>query len=86
MKKKVMICGVDCHQGDARCNGYCLGKTDDPPEATEAQVLADAERAAHRAIEAAAKAWYEYAALCDVGPKRTHAFEVYENLRHARRV
>lgn len=22
----VMVCGVDCHQGDENCNGYCIGK------------------------------------------------------------
>lgn len=24
----VMICGVDCHQGDDNCNGYCTGKAE----------------------------------------------------------
>lgn len=28
---KVMVCGVDCHPGDARCNGYCNGQADHPP-------------------------------------------------------
>lgn len=85
MAKAWMICGADCHQGDSNCNGYCIGKADEPPTATEAQVLAAAEKAAHGALDAAAKAWFEYAALCDVGPKRTWAFQVYENLQHARR-
>lgn len=22
----IRVCGVDCHQGDANCNGYCLGR------------------------------------------------------------
>lgn len=34
---RVMVCGVDCHPGDQHCNGYCTGKTDDPPEATAEQ-------------------------------------------------
>ena len=29
---KVMVCGVDCHKGDANCNGYCEGKSSTPPE------------------------------------------------------
>ena len=85
MSKKVMICGVDCHQGDANCNGYCVGKVDSPPEATEVQKLASAKNAAHRALDAAEKAWYEYAGLCDLGPERTRSFTVYEIVRHARR-
>ncbi len=24
--KKINVCGVDCHQGDTKCNGYCIGK------------------------------------------------------------
>lgn len=40
MHKQVMICGIDCHQGDANCNGYCTGKTGSPPEATPAMVFA----------------------------------------------
>lgn len=24
-KAKIYICGVDCHKGDANCNGYCTG-------------------------------------------------------------
>lgn len=30
---KVLVCGVDCQPGGARCNGYCSGKTDRPPAA-----------------------------------------------------
>ena len=86
MSKQVMICGVDCHQGDANCNGYCTGKTDDPPAATEAQKIAHAKETAHKASNAAEKAWYDYAALLDVGSDRTRAFETYENIRNARRV
>ena len=26
--KRIHVCGVTCHQGDANCNGYCLGKAD----------------------------------------------------------
>jgi len=83
--KQVMICGVDCHQGDANCNGYCTGKADHPPAATEAQKIDAARTAAHRALDAAEKAWYELAGLIDVGPERTRAFMVYENVRNARR-
>ena len=85
MNPKVMICGVDCRQGDANCNGYCTGKADSPPAATLAQTLASMSAIAHRATGAAEKAWYEYAAMIEVGPERTHAFQVYENLRLARR-
>ncbi|NMG48284.1 hypothetical protein GO613_09245 [Azoarcus communis] len=84
--KKVMVCGVDCHQGDDACNGYCIGKASDPPAATEAKQIAFAKETAHRALDAAEKAWYEYAGLCDVGAERTRAFDVYEKVRHARRL
>jgi len=84
MTKQVMVCGVDCHPGDANCNAYCIGATDTPPSATDAQKQARAKSAAHRALDAAEKAWYEYAALCDVGPERIKAFDVYENVRRAR--
>lgn len=33
VQAKVKVCGVDCHQGDAACNGYCTGKVDRPPAA-----------------------------------------------------
>jgi hypothetical protein len=56
-----------------------------PSEQAQAQ-LAEARKAAHDALTAAERAWYAYAGLCDVGPDRTRAFEVYENVRHARRV
>lgn len=54
-----------------------------PPQSDEAKIDA-AARKAHAAADAAAKAWYEYAALLDVGPDRTWAFDVHTNLRHAR--
>ncbi len=53
---------------------------------TEAQKLERARTDAHRALDAASKAWYEYAGLCDVGPDRLRAFAVYENVHNARRV
>ena len=74
------------HQGDANCNGYCTGKSDDPPAATESQKIAHAKEMAHKAANAAEKAWYDYAVLLDVGSDRTRAFETYENIRNARRV
>ena len=86
MVKKVMICGVDCHTGDANCNGYCTGKAEHPPEATPEQVVNAARAAAHLAVSAAEKAWYEYAGMCEVGPERCRAFDIYENIRVARRV
>lgn len=54
--------------------------------AAEAEKLAAARAAAHRALDAAEKAWYEYAGLIDVGDERTRAFDVYQNVRQARRV
>lgn len=79
-----MICGVDCHPGDKNCNGYCTGKEDQPPQATEEQKIESAKQAAYRALDAAERAWHAYARLIDVGPERTRAFDVYENIRHAR--
>lgn len=55
-------------------------------DAHEAEKLAAARAAAHRALDAAEKAWYEYAGLIDVGGERERAFEVYQNVRQARRV
>lgn len=34
-KPVVRICGRDCHQGDDKCNGYCIGKADSPAMLTE---------------------------------------------------
>lgn len=85
-KKVVMVCGVDCHPGDGHCNGYCEGKMESPPESTEEQKLEAARHAAHRALDAAEKAWYAYAGMIDVGPDRIRAFDVYQNVRLARRV
>lgn len=55
-------------------------------EKSEAQKLEEARTFAHRALDAASKAWHEYAAMCEVGPDRTRAFELYENVRNARRL
>lgn len=49
----VRICGVDCHQGDENCNGYCIGKAPiaktyprpDPAKATGVSRLVENERA-----------------------------------------
>jgi hypothetical protein len=27
---KINVCGVDCHEGSDKCNGYCTGKADSP--------------------------------------------------------
>jgi hypothetical protein len=86
MGKQIMICGVDCQPGDLHCNGYCKGTVDIPPDATEEMVIARAKEKAHRALNDAENAWYAYAGLCDVGPDRTRAFEVYQNVRLARRL
>ena len=53
---------------------------------SEAEKLEEAKTKAHRALDAASKAWYEYAAMCDVGHDRTRAFMVYENVHNARRL
>jgi hypothetical protein len=46
----------------------------------------EAKEKAHKALNAAETAWYEYAGLEDVGPDRERAFQVYENVRCARRL
>lgn len=53
---------------------------------TEAEKLERARAEAHRALDAAERAWYAYAGMIDVGPDRTRAFTVYEQVRMARRV
>lgn len=55
------------------------------PDAEEQRISA-LRKSAHAAADAAEKAWYELAGELDVGPDRTRAFEVYQNLRLARRV
>lgn len=84
MVMKQMVCGVHCHTGDENCNGYCTGKAEHPPAATEEQAINAARGTAHRALDAAGKAWYEYAGLCEVGPTRNEAFMVYEKIHRAR--
>lgn len=51
----------------------------------EAEKLEAAREKAHRALDAAERAWYEYASMVDVGSDRVRAFDVYENVRRARR-
>ena len=48
--------------------------------------LTFARRMAHEKLREAEKAWHAYAALCDVGPDRERAFEVFENVRTAARL
>lgn len=57
-----------------------------PAQATEAQRIELAREKAHKALNAAESAWHEFAALCEVGEERTRAFDVYENVRTARRL
>lgn len=57
-----------------------------PPSLTEAEALEVARRHAQTTLNAAEKAWYAYAGLCEVGLDRTRAFEVYSNVRMARKV
>lgn len=83
--KQVMICGVDCRPGDANCNGYCTGKCDAPPAATEEQQIAALRKDAFDKLTAAGKAWYEFYGALPVGPDRTWAAGVYENLHRATR-
>ena len=91
MIQKVMICGRDCHPGDVNCNNYCNHDTSKPmadhsPAATPAMQLAPARRGALDTLREAEKAWYEYYGLCDVGPDRERAAQVYENVRLATRL
>lgn len=85
-KKQVMVCGVDCHQGDSNCNGYCTGKADSPQAATEEIVLSSLLNDANAKLNLAEKAWYEYFCALPVGRDREKASDVYENVRCARRV
>jgi hypothetical protein len=57
-----------------------------PPLTEEEAGIEQARAKAHELSTEAERAWYSYAALLDVGPDRTRAFDVYENLRNARRV
>lgn len=86
MTKQIMVCGYDCRPGDRYCNGYCTGEAEDAPAATDQQKLESAADKAHRAVDEAMRAWYDYARMVDEQPERTRLFEVYENLRRARMV
>lgn len=55
-----------------------------PHPDAEALRIAALRRTANAAADAAEKAWHELAAALDVGPERSRAFEVYENLRLSR--
>lgn len=81
---KVMVCGVDCRAGDKNCNGYCIGRTSTPPQAPQVQKVGVARDAAHLALDAAERAWYEYARECEVGADQTLAFDVYAKVRSVR--
>lgn len=84
MGKQIMVCGVDCHEDDANCNGYCKWNAHTAPDATEAMIRARAREAAHAALNEAEVAWYRYAGLCEVGDERVRTFEIYQNVRMAR--
>lgn len=91
MQMKVMVCGHDCHPGDAHCNNYCnhdksKPMADHPPNATPAMQLEFARRVAQEKLREAEKAWYEYFGMCEVGPDRERAAQVYENVRLATRL
>lgn len=91
MVQKSMICGRDCHPGDANCNNYCnhdksKPMADSPPLATQEMQIESARRIAHEKLREAEKAWYEYFGMCEVGPAREHAAQVYENVRTATRL
>ena len=91
MVQRVMICGRDCHPGDEHCNNYCNSDPSKPmadhsPAATPAMMLASARRIAHEKLREAEVAWYEYFGMCEVGPDRERAAQVYENVRLATRL
>ena len=73
MKKQVMVCGVDCRQGDANCNGYCTGKADCPADATNEMVLARARDRVANAIAEAEKACAEFAEVAKMQPETDDA-------------
>ena len=50
-----------------------------------AHELEDARINANQALSVAELAWYKYARLIDLGPDRERAFEIYQNVRLARR-
>lgn len=85
---KCELCGEPMPAGEEmfKFHGYSGPCPKPASQQTEAEKLAAAKDAAHRALDAAEKAWYAYAGMADVGPERTRAFEVYESVRCARRV
>jgi len=85
-----MICGRDCHPGDANCNNYCNAYNfkpipDSPNDATPEMKLAYLKKVAHTARLEAEKAWYAYFCECELGEEREHASDVYDRIRTATR-
>lgn len=54
-------------------------------QAHTASTVEAAREKAHEALNGAERAWHAYASMLDVGPERIHAFNVFENVRQARR-
>ena len=59
---------------------------DHAPAATPEQQIESARKAAHKKLDEAERAWYEYYGMLEVGDLRTRAAEIYQNVRLARRV
>ena len=64
-QKRVMICGVDCFRDDQHCNGYCTGRSNEPPVATPQQVRQAARHKAHHGLHALRQTWRDYLATCE---------------------
>jgi hypothetical protein len=54
--------------------------------AMQAQELATARKLAFEKLREAEQAWYAYFGLCEVGPDRERAADVYEKVRTATRL
>lgn len=67
MKQEVMVCGIDCHKGNANCNGYCMGKAASPPIATNEMVLS---RAKERLLNSIAETEQRFRTFCEAAKEQ----------------
>lgn len=80
MTKRVMVCGIDCYPGDGKCNGYCQGKVDNPPEATKEQKIKWSKYFIQEKLKELEKATYDFYIECEPGPDKEHVKSVYEKI------
>ena len=72
--------------GDRFFSAVPSGTEAHPSNATPEHQLDAARKLAHAKLREATTAWYEYFGMCEVGPERERAADVYNNVRTATRI